>query len=445
MHDLLITNARVVNNHAITEQDVLVSDRRIAQIDADLQHKPAKRVINADGKFLIPGMIDDQVHFREPGLTHKAEIATESRAAIAGGITSFMDMPNVSPPTLTVDMLRDKYGIAAKRARANYAFYMGTSNDNLEEIKRLPKDLACGIKVFMGASTGNLLVDRDEALDGIFEFAPVPVITHCEDTPMINENLRKFQREYGDDIPVEYHPVIRSEEACYKSSVKAVGLAKKHGTQLHVLHLSTARELELFTKGEIQGKPITAEVCVHHLFFSAEDYATRGALIKCNPAIKTARDREGLLKAVMEDRIDIIATDHAPHLLEEKRGNYLESPAGLPLVQHALLSLMEHYHDGVLSLEKIVEKTSHNVARRFSVIERGFIEEGYRADLVLIDASRPCTVTDDSILYKCGWSPFADYTFRSTIDTTILNGQVVFEEGRVSEAPFLGEALAFDR
>ena len=262
---------------------------------------------------------------------------------------------------------------------------------------------------------------------------------------MINENLRKFQREYGDDIPVEYHPVIRSEEACYKSSVKAVGLAKKHGTQLHVLHLSTARELELFTKGEIQGKPITAEVCVHHLFFSAEDYATRGALIKCNPAIKTARDREGLLEAVMEDRIDIIATDHAPHLLEEKRGNYLESPAGLPLVQHALLSLMEHYHDGALSLEKIVEKTSHNVARRFSVAERGFIEEGYRADLVLIDASRPCTVTDDSILYKCGWSPFSGYTFRSTIDTTILNGQVVFEKGRVSEESFLGEALAFDR
>lgn len=445
MHDLLITNARVVNNHVITERDVLVADKRISSIDPDLQHKPVKRVIDADGKFLIPGMIDDQVHFREPGLTHKAEIATESRAAIAGGITSFMDMPNVSPPTLTVDMLRDKYRIAAKRACANYAFYMGTSNDNLEEIKRLPKDLACGIKVFMGASTGNLLVDRDEALEGIFEFAPVPVITHCEDTPMINENLRKFQREYGDDIPVEYHPVIRSEEACYKSSVKAVGLAKKHGTQLHVLHLSTARELELFTEGEIQGKSITAEVCVHHLFFSAEDYATRGALIKCNPAIKTARDRAGLLEAVMEDRIDIIATDHAPHLLEEKRGNYLESPAGLPLVQHALLSLMEHYHDGVLSLEKIVEKTSHNVARRFSVTERGFIEEGYRADLVLIDASRPCTVTDESILYKCGWSPFADYTFRSTIDTTILNGQVVFEKGRLSETPFLGEALVFDR
>lgn len=445
MHDLLITNSSLVNNHVISEQDVLVADQRIAQIGADLQHKPAKRIIDANGKFLIPGMIDDQVHFREPGLTHKAEIATESRAAIAGGITSFMDMPNVSPPTLTVERLRDKYRIAADRARANYAFYMGTSNDNLEEIKRLPADLACGIKVFMGASTGNLLVDRDEALEGIFEFAPVPVITHCEDSPMINENLRKFQREYGDDIPEEYHPIIRSEEACYKSSVKAVDLATRHGTQLHVLHLSTARELELFSKGEIQGKPITAEVCVHHLFFSDADYATLGSLVKCNPAIKTARDREGLLKAVMEDRIDIIATDHAPHTLEEKAGNYLESPAGLPLVQHALLSLMEHYHDGVLSLEKIVEKTSHNVARRFSVAERGFIEEGYRADLVLIDASRSSTVTDGSILYKCGWSPFAGYTFRSTIDTTILNGQVVYEQGRVSEQPFLGERLTFDR
>lgn len=445
MYDLLITNSKLVNDHAITEQDVAVTDQRIAQIGADLQSQPAKRIIDANGKFLIPGMIDDQVHFREPGLTHKADIATESRAAIAGGITSFMDMPNVSPPTLTVDRLRDKYRIAAKSARANYAFYMGTSNDNLEEIKRLPKDLACGIKVFMGASTGNLLVDRDEALEGIFEFAPVPVITHCEDSPMINENLRKFQQEYGDDIPVEYHPIIRSEEACYKSSVKAVDLATRHGTQLHVLHLSTARELELFTKGEIQGKSITAEVCVHHLFFSDADYATRGALVKCNPAIKTARDREGLLKAVMEDRIDIIATDHAPHLLEEKRGNYLESPAGLPLVQHALLSLMEHYHDGILSLEKIVEKTSHNVARRFSVVERGFIEEDYRADLVLIDASRPSTVTEDSILYKCGWSPFAGYTFRSSIDTTILNGQVVYEKGRVAEQPFLGERLTFDR
>ena len=445
MHDLLITNSNLVNNHVISEEDVLITDKRITQIGKDLQHKQVKRVIDAKGKFLIPGMIDDQVHFREPGLTHKADIATESRAAIAGGITSFMDMPNVDPPTLTVEMLKSKYQIASKRAHANYAFYMGASNDNLEEIKRVPKNLACGVKVFMGASTGNLLVDNEEALEGIFASAVFPVITHCEDSPLISENLRKFQREYGDEIPVEFHPVIRSEEACYKSSLKAVNLAKKHSTQLHVLHISTAKELELFTKGDINNKSITAEVCVHHLFFNAADYATHGALIKCNPAIKTAFDQESLLQAVMEDRIDIIATDHAPHLLEEKHGNYMTSPAGLPLVQHALLSLMEHYHNGLLSMEKIVEKTSHNVARRFSIVDRGFIGEGYLADLVLIDSAKPFTVTEDSVLYKCRWSPFTGYKFRSTIDTTVLNGQVVFEKGQISDKPFFGESLIFNR
>ena len=445
MHDLLITNSNLVNNRTISEQDVLVADKRIVQIDRDLQHKQAKRIIDADGKFLIPGMIDDQVHFREPGLTHKADIATESHAAIAGGITSFMDMPNVNPPTLTVGMLKKKYQTASQRAQANYAFYMGASNDNLEEIRRVPKGLACGVKVFMGASTGNMLVDSEEALEGIFRYAPVPVITHCEDSLLIEQNLKKFQQEYGDDIPVEYHPVIRSEEACYKSSLKAVNLARKHDTQLHVLHLSTARELELFTKGDIKNKSITAEVCVHHLFFNAADYAIQGTFIKCNPAIKTAHDQQGLLQGVMEDQIDVIATDHAPHLLEEKRGNYIASPAGLPLVQHALLSLMEHYHDGTLSMEKIVEKTSHNVARRFSIADRGFIYEDYLADLVLIDIHKPFTVTEDSILYKCGWSPFAGYTFRSMIDTTVLNGQVVYEKGQFSETPFYGEQLVFDR
>lgn len=445
MHDLLITNSNLVNNRIISEQDVLVADKRIVQIDRDLQHKQAKRIIDADGKFLIPGMIDDQVHFREPGLTHKADIATESHAAIAGGITSFMDMPNVNPPTLTVGMLKKKYQTASQRAQANYAFYMGASNDNLEEIRRVPKGLACGVKVFMGASTGNMLVDSEEALEGIFRYAPVPVITHCEDSLLIEQNLKKFQQEYGDDIPVEYHPVIRSEEACYKSSLKAVNLARKHDTQLHVLHLSTARELELFTKGDIKNKSITAEVCVHHLFFNAADYAIQGTFIKCNPAIKTAHDQQGLLQGVMEDQIDVIATDHAPHLLEEKRGNYIASPAGLPLVQHALLSLMEHYHDGTLSMEKIVEKTSHNVARRFSIADRGFIYEDYLADLVLIDIHKPFTVTEDSILYKCGWSPFAGYTFRSMVDTTVLNGQVVYEKGQFSETPFYGEQLVFDR
>ena len=445
MHDLLITNVKLVNEHNVSEQDVLIKDNRISHIGKNLQHKDAKRVLDAEGKFLIPGMIDDQVHFREPGLTHKADMATESHAAIAGGITSFMDMPNVKPPTLSLELLQQKYQAAHQRAQANYAFYLGASNDNLNVIKSLPNDLACGIKVFMGASTGNMLVDKDEVLEGIFKHATVPIITHCEDSPLIEQNLKKFQQEYGDDIPIEYHPIIRSEEACYKSSSKAVSLAKEHGTQLHVLHLSTAKELELFTKGEVKNKSITAEVCVHHLFFNAADYAEKGALIKCNPAIKTLLDQQGLLQGVNEDKIDIIATDHAPHTLEEKRGNYLTSPAGLPLVQHALLSLLEHYHDEVLSIEKIVEKTSHNVATRFDVVDRGFIREGYYADLVILDVDKAFSVSSDNILYKCGWSPFEGYAFRSTIDTTILNGQVVYEKGEFAKSPFYGERLTFNR
>ena len=445
MYDLLITNCNIVNNHAISEKDVLIKGKRIQQIGGDLQYQQAKRVIDAEGKFLIPGMIDDQVHFREPGLTHKGDIATESLAAIAGGITSFMDMPNVNPPTLTIELLQEKYQAALQRARANYAFYMGASNNNLEEIKRVSKNLACGVKVFMGASTGDMLVDSQDTLEGIFRYATVPIITHCEDTPVIKRNLQKYMDEYGDNIPIEYHPVIRSEEACYLSTQKAVNLAKKYGTQLHVLHISTARELELFSRGDITEKSITSEACVHHLFFNASDYATQGALIKCNPAIKSASDQEGLLQGVMEDKIDVIATDHAPHLLDEKSGNYTASPAGIPLVQHALLSLLEHYHRGILSLEKIVEKTSHNVARRFSILDRGFVQEDYFADLVLIDTYKPFKVTEDSLLYKCKWSPFTGYTFRSTIDTTILNGQVVCEKGQFSEAPCYGEPLVFSR
>ncbi len=445
MHDLLITNVKLVNEHNVSEQDVLITNERISHIGKNLQHKKAKRVIDAEGKYLIPGMIDDQVHFREPGLTHKADMVTESHAAIAGGITSFMDMPNVKPPTLSLELLQQKYQAAYQRAQANYAFYLGASNDNLKVIKSLPNDLACGIKVFMGASTGNMLVDKDDVLEGIFKHAPVPIITHCEDSPLIEQNLKKFQQEYGDDIPIEFHPIIRSEEACYKSSSKAVSLAKEHGTQLHVLHLSTAKELELFTKGDVKNKSITAEVCVHHLFYNAADYAEKGALIKCNPAIKTLLDQQGLLQGVNEDKIDIIATDHAPHLLEEKHGNYLTSPAGLPLVQHALLSLLEHYHNDVLSIEKIVEKTSHNVATRFSVVDRGFIREGYFADLVILDVDKTFSVTSDNILYKCGWSSFEGYTFRSSIDTTILNGQVVYEKGEFSKNPFYGKRLTFNR
>ncbi|MEJ2115800.1 MAG: dihydroorotase, partial [Gammaproteobacteria bacterium] len=364
MHDLLITNCKLVNEACITECDILMQKQRIDQLGSDLQKYAAKRVVDAKGKFVIPGMIDDQVHFREPGLTHKGEIATESLAAIAGGITSFMDMPNVKPPTLTLELLDQKYAVAKQRARANYAFYLGASNDNIEVLKQAPTDRVCGIKVFMGASTGNMLVDDEDVLNAIFKFAPVPIITHCEDSPLINENLKKFQKEYGDDIPIEFHPIIRSEEACYRSSHKAVELAKKHGTQLHVLHLTTAKELELFAQGPVVDKNITAEVCVHHLFYSEKDYADKGSLIKCNPAVKTEHDQQALLKGVLEDRIDIIATDHAPHTWEEKQGNYMMAPAGLPLVQHALISVLEHVHDGVFDIEKVVEKTSHNVALR---------------------------------------------------------------------------------
>ncbi len=445
MHDLLIINATVVNEHTISEQDVAIANKRIVQVDKNLQHLQAKNIIDANGKFLIPGMIDDQVHFREPGLTYKGDIVTESRAAIAGGITSFMDMPNVKPPTLSLELLEQKYQAANQRALANYAFYLGASNDNLEVIKRAPKDLACGVKVFMGASTGNMLVDQYDVLEGIFQYSPVPIITHCEESPLIEQNLKKFQQEYGDDIPIEFHPIIRSEEACYQSSLKAVNLAKQYEAQLHVLHLTTARELELFQKGNVEDKSITAEVCVHHLFFNAADYATKGSLIKCNPAIKTLQDQQGLLQGVVDDRIDIIATDHAPHLLEEKHGNYMESPAGLPLVQHALLTLLEHYHDNVLSIEKIVEKTSHNVAKRFSIVDRGYIREGYFADLTIVDTNKSYLVTSDNVLAKCGWSPFEGYSFRSSIDSTILNGNLVFEKGVFSDTAFFGERLQFNR
>lgn len=445
MHDLLLTNTKVVNENTTVQKDILITDKRISQIGNDLQHVSAKQVVDAKGKFLIPGMIDDQVHFREPGLTHKADMLSESHAAIAGGITSFMDMPNVKPPTLTLELLQQKYDAADKRAQANYAFYMGASNDNLEVLKVVPKNLACGIKVFMGASTGNMLVDDDDVLEGIFKHAPVPIITHCEDSVLINKNLRKFQQEYGDEIPIEYHPIIRSEQACYNSSLKAVSLAKKHGTQLHVLHLSTAKELELFDSGEVDDKSITAEVCVHHLFFNAADYAEKGSLIKCNPAIKTLQDQKGLLDGVNQNKIDIIATDHAPHLMQEKQGNYINAPAGLPLVQHAVLSLLEHYHDNILSLEKIVEKTSHNVAKRFNIVDRGYIREDYFADIVLIDIENPYRVTAENVLYKCGWSPFDGFSFRSSIDTTILNGQVVYEKGNFPNNDFYGERLQFDR
>ncbi|HVL01308.1 MAG TPA: dihydroorotase [Dongiaceae bacterium] len=444
MSSLLIINARVVNEGRITEQDVLVRNGRIERIGADLAGLKADRVIDAAGKHLLPGMIDDQVHFREPGLTHKGEIATESAAAVAGGITSYFEMPNVNPLTINRAALEDKYDRATQKSKANFAFYLGASNDNLEEIKSIDPGAACGIKVFMGASTGNMLVDNPEILNGIFAHSPIIVVTHCEDSPTIKINEDQYRAKYGEDVPMACHPLIRSEEACWKSSSLAVELAKKHGTQLHVLHITTAKELDHFQPGPMAGKQITAEVCAHHLFFNEADYATKGALIKCNPAVKTKADQEGLLAAVKDGRIDIIATDHAPHTWDEKQQSYFKAPSGLPLVQHALVSVLEHYHAGRFSLETVVQKTSHNVAIRFQMAERGFIREGYWADLTLVDLTAPTVVDQQEVLYKCGWTPFAGTVFKSSIVATLVNGEVAFENGRVNDA-IRGKRLEFNR
>ncbi len=443
MSSLLIVNATLVNEGKKYPADVYCKNGRIEEIGAALTHCEADVVVDAKGKLLIPGMIDDQVHFREPGLTQKGDMATESRAAVAGGITSFMEMPNVNPATTNLPALEDKYTRASGRAAANYAFYLGATNDNLNEIQRLPKNTACGIKIFMGASTGNMLVDNEKTLEAIFADAPILVATHCEDTPTIKRNEELAYQQYGDDVPIAMHPKIRSEEACYLSSSLAVSLAKRFGTKLHVLHLTTAKELELFVPGDVRDKQISLEACVHHLFLSEEDYASKGSLIKCNPAIKRAEDRAALLAAVNSNIVDIIATDHAPHLAEEKSLPYAQSPAGLPLVQHALPILFEFYCDGLMSIETIVEKTSHNVARRFQVRDRGFIREGYWADLVLIDTDRAQLVEASNVLYKCGWSPFEGDTFRTSVDATIINGQLAYQYGRFVPIPALGQRLEF--
>ena len=446
---ILIKNGQVVNEGKIEQQDILVDQQRIVkiagEISADQLPGIRPKVIDAAGQYVLPGMIDDQVHFREPGLTHKGDIASESRAAVAGGITSYMEMPNCTPPTTNAAALEDKYTIAGSRSLANHAFYMGATNNNLEDIKSLDPNLACGVKIFMGASTGNMLVNDPDILERIFAHSPVVIATHCEDTPTITANEAHYRQQYGDAIPIDLHPTIRSEEACYLSSSLAVQLAKKHKAQLHVLHLTTERELSLFTAGPMADKSITLEACVHHLFFSEEDYATRGAFIKCNPAIKQRSDRDALLAAVNADVIDIIATDHAPHTLAEKSTqNYFQMPSGMPLVQHALLSLLEHYHKKVFSLETIVKKTAHNVADRFAVKERGYIREGYFADLVLVDLNTPVKVADDNILYHCGWSPFEGYQFKSSINVTMVNGAVKWQDGKiVDDQP--GVRLAFDR
>jgi dihydroorotase len=431
---LTIKNARVVNEGRIEEADILVRDGRIERIASGISTDQRDQIIDAQGQYLLPGFIDDQVHFREPGLTHKGDMATESAAAVAGGITSFMEMPNVKPPTTDRNALADKYQRAEGRARANFAFYLGATNENLDEIRQLKPTEACGIKVFMGASTGNMLVDTPAVLEQIFADAPVIVATHCEDSPTIRANEQVFRERYGEDVPMSAHPEIRSAEACYKSSSLAVDLAKRHGTRLHVLHLTTARELELFDTGPLEKKSITSEVCAHHLFFDDASYEDLGALIKCNPAIKTRSDREALLAGLAAGRIDVIATDHAPHTLEEKNRAYFDAPAGLPYAQQALLTLLEHFFDGILPLELIVEKTSHAVAELFGIRDRGYIREGYWADLVLVDPGQETVVASDEQFSKCGWTPFDGYRFRSSITATLVNGVTVYQNGVLTEA-----------
>ena len=444
MATVLIANALTVNEGRSSHQDVLISNGRIEAIGGDLAGKRADRIIDAAGRALLPGMIDDQVHFRQPGLTHKGDIGTESRTAVAGGITSYMEMPNTSPATTTIERLEEKYRIAEKTSFANYAFYLGATNDNLETIQKLNPLQACGVKVFMGASTGNMLVDDPVSLEQIFTCSPVIVATHCEHSPTIDANTRRFQSIHGQDIPMALHPAIRSETACYKSTAVAVNLARQCNTRLHVLHLSTAKELALFSSKPLDEKRITAEACVHHLYFSGTDYGDKGTLIKCNPAIKTEDDRSGLLAALRDGRIDVVGTDHAPHTLEEKQRPYVEAPSGLPLVQHALVCLLEHVHDGVITLEQAVEKIAHGPARLFNVRERGYLREGYWADLVLVDLKRPTAVDDQPIHYRCGWTPFAGRTFRSSVVATIVSGHLAYLEGEIDPIPS-GMRLEFAR
>ena len=443
MSSVLIKNAQIVNEGSVFQGDLRIKGQRIESVAAELSALPTDQIVEADGKHLLPGFIDDQVHFREPGLTHKGSIASESRAAAAGGITSFMEMPNVNPATTTIDALEKKYDIASKTSLGNYGFYLGATEDNLEQIKQLAPQKHCGVKVFMGASTGDLLVEHPQALEAIFAESPTLVVTHCESSPIINSNLEKMIAS-GHVPTIEDHPFIRDVEACYASSSYAVDLAKKHGTQLHVLHITTEKELSLFEAGDIESKQITAEACVHHLWFSNADYPRVGNLIKCNPSIKLPSDRDALVQAVNDNIIDIIATDHAPHTWEEKQQDYSKAPAGLPLVEHALLTLLDHVQQGRLSFEKIVEKTSHSPAKRYGVVERGFIREGYFADLVLVDTHQTTTVANESVRYHCEWSPFNGHQFSSKIIGTWINGQHVFDGQSIVESNS-AMRLAFNR
>ncbi|MBJ2123989.1 MAG: dihydroorotase [Flavobacterium sp.] len=446
MNRILIKNAKIVNEGTIFEGDVLIENDLIVEIADSISLKTSDCiVIDAEGNYLMPGAIDDQVHFREPGLTHKGDIESESRAAVAGGITSFIEQPNTVPNAVTQEILEDKYQIASQKSFANYSFMMGATNDNLEEVlKTNPKNVA-GIKIFLGSSTGNMLVDNEAVLEKIFSSTPMLIAVHCEDETTIKNNLAAFKEQYGDDVPVTAHNLIRSAEACYISSSKAVALAKRTGARLHIFHLSTAKEMELFTnKIPLEDKKITAEVCVHHLWFTDEDYKTKGNFIKWNPAVKTAEDRAELWKALNDGRIDVIATDHAPHTKEEKMQSYLNAPSGGPLVQHAVVAMFEAHHQGKITVEKIVEKMCHNPAKIFKIEKRGFIREGYHADLVIVNPSLPWSVKPENILYKCGWSPFEGYTFKSRITHTFVNGELVYNNFKVKDTR-AGKRLLFDR
>lgn len=442
---VLIKNATVVNENKRFNGGVLIEGAFISKVFEGEAPYTADKVIDAEGKLLIPGAIDDQVHFREPGLTQKANIRTESRAAVAGGITSFMEMPNTVPQATTIELLEDKYKIASETSLANYSFYIGTTNNNIDELLKVDEKNVCGVKIFMGSSTGDMVVDNEAALEEVFKNVKMLIATHCEDDPMINENTKAYREKYGEDMPIKYHPEIRSREACYKSSSFAINLAKKHGARLHILHISTAEELELFDADiPLKEKKITAEACVHHMWFQLEDYDKKGTFIKWNPAVKTSRDKEAILQGVIDNKIDVIATDHAPHTLEEKSNNYFNAPSGGPLVQHALVAMLEHAKNGKITIEKIVEKMAHNVAIMFDVEKRGYIREGYYADLVLVDLNNSWEVTKDNILYKCGWSPFEGEVFSSKVVSTYINGNLVYNDGVLDES-HRGMRLTFDR
>ena len=445
MQRMIIKNGTIFNEGKRFVADILIENNRITTIEPNIEALPNTQVIDATGKWILPGVIDDQVHFREPGLTHKGSIETESRAAIAGGVTSFIEQPNTVPNAVTQELLEEKYQIAAQSSFANYSFMMGGTNDNLDEVlKTNPRNVA-GIKLFLGSSTGNMLVDNQEVLEKIFSSTKMLIAVHCEDEQTIKQNLQMAIDTYGDNIPVDQHPIIRSAEACYISSSKAVELAKKTGARLHVFHISTGKETELFTNDiPLKDKKITAEVCVHHLYFSDEDYAKKGNFIKWNPAVKTAQDRALLWNALLDDRIDVIATDHAPHTLEEKSQQYLQAPSGGPLVQHSLLVLLDFAKKGKLSVEKVVEKMCHNPAVVFQIESRGYIKEGYFADLVIVDPNQETKVSKDNLVYKCGWSPLEGETLQAAIEKTIVNGHVVFDKGNFNESP-KGQRLLFNR